>query len=91
MKFSKAATLKCVITALKSVFSRYRIPEVVMSDNGPPYSLEDLADFAAAYDLTHVSSSPHYPHRMGSEVPYDPSLVVQYFTSITAYGQVDSL
>ena len=48
-----------IINALKSAFSRYGIPEMVMSDNGPQYSSQEFRDFAKAYNFNHITSSPH--------------------------------
>jgi hypothetical protein len=54
-----------VITAMKSVFARYGVPDVVMSDNGPQYIAKEFADFANDWDFKHVTSSPHYPQSNG--------------------------
>jgi transposase InsO family protein len=42
-------TSASIIGALKSIFSRYGIPEEVVSDNGPQYSLQEFDDFAKEY------------------------------------------
>jgi len=44
-------TSHAIIEALKTIFSRFGIPETVISDNGPQYSSTEFADFAEAYDL----------------------------------------
>ena len=54
-----------IINALKSAFSRYGIPEMVMSDNGPQYSSQEFRDFAKAYNFNHVTSSPHFAQSNG--------------------------
>ena len=41
------------------------IPEVVVSDNGPQYSVEVYARFAREYQFEHITSSPHYPQSNG--------------------------
>ena len=50
-----------VIRALKVIFSRHGIPAVLMSDNGPQYSSQEMKDFANQYNFKHITSSPHYP------------------------------
>ena len=60
MKLS-STTSSYVITALKSLFSRFRIPETLINDNGPQYDSTEFEDFAQSYGFTHVRSSPHYP------------------------------
>ena len=47
-------TSAAVITALKSIFSRYGIPEVVRSDNGPQFA---SATFAELYGFQLLTSS----------------------------------
>ena len=58
-------TTNCLITALKEIFSRFRIPETVVSDNGPQYSSQEFAAFASTYDFSHVTISPHFPQSNG--------------------------
>ena len=54
-----------IIMALKEIFSRFGIPETVVSDNGPQYSSQEFVGFASAYDFCHVTSSPHFPQSKG--------------------------
>ena len=54
-----------IITHLKSIFARHGIPEVMMSDNGPQFSGQAFALFAAAYGFRHVTSSPRFPQSNG--------------------------
>ena len=50
-----------IIPHLQSIFARHGIPEVMMSDNGPQFSGQAFALFAAAYGFRHVTSSPRFP------------------------------
>ena len=61
----KSTTSSSVIKALKSISSRYGIPETVISDNGPHYSPYEFADFASSYKFCHVTSSPLFPQSNG--------------------------
>ena len=54
-----------VIRKLKNHFSRYGIPEQLVSDNGPKFSSEVFEKFAKAYDFEHLTSSPGYPQSNG--------------------------
>uniref|UniRef100_A0A1X7U9T7 Integrase catalytic domain-containing protein n=1 Tax=Amphimedon queenslandica TaxID=400682 RepID=A0A1X7U9T7_AMPQE len=54
-----------VITALKSIFSRYGIPEVLMSDNCPKFACSQMKDIATQYQSTHITSRPLYPQSNG--------------------------
>ncbi len=48
---------KPVIEKLKAMFARHRVPEVLVTDNGPQFAASDFADFAKDYDFHHVTSS----------------------------------
>ncbi|XP_037515415.1 uncharacterized protein LOC119391838 [Rhipicephalus sanguineus] len=61
----RSTTARAVIDALKSVFARHGIPQDVRSDNGPPFSLQEFAAFAASYGFNHATSSPHYAQSNG--------------------------
>ena len=54
-----------VIEHVKSIFGRYGIPEVVVSDNGPQFSSKDFLQFSKYYGFTHITSSPHHPQGNG--------------------------
>ena len=54
-----------VVQHMKSIFARYGIPEVVVSDNGPQYSSALFSQFANTYGFKHITSSPHYPQANG--------------------------
>ncbi|KAL7849761.1 hypothetical protein SRHO_G00191100 [Serrasalmus rhombeus] len=54
-----------VIEKLKSIFTRYGIPEELMTDNSPQFSAEQFRNFTAEYDFQHVTSSPHFPQSNG--------------------------
>ena len=61
----ESLTSQSVIAALKSIFSRYGIPETLVSDNGPQYSSQEFAEFGSQYGFTHCTSSPHFPQGNG--------------------------
>ena len=52
---------------MKSVFSRYGIPELLISDNGPQYVSNEFKEFAVKYNfkLKHTTSSTHFPESNG--------------------------
>ena len=50
-----------VIQKLKEIFLRNGIPEVVRSDNGPPFRSRKFAQFSHNWNFLHNTSSPKYP------------------------------
>ena len=56
---------KQVIIALKSMFARHGIPDVIMSDNGPQFASEEFANFAKTWEFKHITSSPGFPQSNG--------------------------
>ena len=60
------STASCaVIEAVKNIFSRYGIPETLISDNGPLFSATEMKDFSHSFRFQHVTSSPYYPQSNG--------------------------
>lgn len=57
-------TETAIISNLKQLFSRYGIPEIVRSDNGPQFQSE-FKNFASKYDFKHITSSPYFAQSNG--------------------------
>ena len=51
-----------VASQCKVIFSEYRWPETLISDNGPYYTVEVFTSEMNAYHINHIRSSPNYPH-----------------------------
>lgn len=69
-KFVEVASLNnlysvTVITAMKSMFSRFGIPKKVVTDNGPQFTSEDFKLFSDSWEFIHETSSPLYPRSNG--------------------------
>ena len=55
------STASCaVIEAMKYIFSRYGIPETLVSDNGPQFSATEMKHYSHSFGFQHVTSSPYY-------------------------------
>lgn len=54
-----------VIEALKQTFSRYGIPEELVSDNGSQYKSRKFRKFMREWNVKHTTSSPRYPKSNG--------------------------
>lgn len=60
------ATTAGVSKALKAMFARYSVSDVLVSDNGPQFASEEFTSFAQKWGFDHVtSSSPRYPQSNG--------------------------
>ena len=58
-------TTRGVIKVLKSIFSRYGAPDVLISDNGPQFDSAEFAAFGKTWKFQHQTSSPGYPQSNG--------------------------
>ena len=59
------ATSQTVCKSLKCMFSRYGVPDIVISDNGPQFAAAEFSEFANKWAFKHETSSPHYPQSNG--------------------------
>uniref|UniRef100_A0A8C6NRG0 Gypsy retrotransposon integrase-like protein 1 n=1 Tax=Nothobranchius furzeri TaxID=105023 RepID=A0A8C6NRG0_NOTFU len=58
-------TSRGVIVAMKSIFARHGIPDVVVSDNGPQYASAEFKEFAKRWEFKHITSSPTHAQSNG--------------------------
>ena len=58
-------TASGVTRFLKDQFARHGIPEIVFSDNGPPFVLKDFKYFMKTWEISHHTSSPRYSQSNG--------------------------
>lgn len=58
-------TSEAVVVALKKVFVRFGVPEVMRTDNGPCYNCQLFRKFACEWGFSHTTSSPRYPQSNG--------------------------
>ena len=57
----KSVSHRCVIPWLDQIFSMFSIPEVVKTDNGPPFSSDQFRQFANYLGVYHCKITPHWP------------------------------
>ena len=57
--------LSTVVLHTKRIFSKFGIPKIIISDNGPGFVGRALKNFSVNLDFKHVTSSPHYPQSNG--------------------------
>ena len=77
-----------VTKALKTMFVRYGVPDVVVSDNGPQFDLAEFTTFAKKWGFEHITSSLCYPQSNG-KAENAVKTVKRLFTKCRASGQSD--
>ena len=58
-------TFQKTIEILRQVFSAYRLPEQLVSDNGPQFISREFAEFMAKNGIKHIRSVPYHPATNG--------------------------
>ena len=61
----RSASAKAVIPHTNSIFARQEIPEIVRTDNGPPFNSESFQMFATQLGFTHHRITPEWPRANG--------------------------
>ena len=62
---SSAASSQNTIEHLCSMFARFGLPEVVVTDNGTCFTSSDYAEFARWNQIRHVRIAPYHPSSNG--------------------------
>ena len=60
-----STTMQAVVHELKTMFARFGIPEILVTDNGPQFSSNEFQVFAKSWSFNHVTTSPRYPQSNG--------------------------
>lgn len=61
----QSTTAQAVIQAIRSIFARHGIPQIVRSDNGPQFIAEAFSQLENEYGFTSITSSPRFPRSNG--------------------------
>jgi len=62
----RSTTSEATIDALRSIFSRFGLPEEVVSDNGPQLASEEFAVFMSKNGIKHTLVPPYHPSSNGA-------------------------
>ena len=58
-------TQKAISHHMQSIFSKYRWPNTLVTDNGPCYTSKEFQLLMQTMSVNHLTSSPHYPQSNG--------------------------
>ena len=83
-------TSRSIIKALKEVFARYGIPDIMVSDNGPQFSSAEFTVFAKTWNFDHKTSSPHH-HQSNGKAENAVRTVKRLFRKCKDSGQSEFL
>ena len=61
----RETTSSHIVNCMKSMFSRFGIPEKVISDYGAQYHSKEFRKFAEKWKFLHITTSPRYPQANG--------------------------
>ncbi|KAL9985896.1 hypothetical protein ACROYT_G008349 [Oculina patagonica] len=82
----RSTSAKAVIPHLDSIFARQGIPEVVRTDNGPPFKSESFRKFATHLGFTHPRITPEWP-RANGEAERPMKTLEQAITTAVVQGK----
>ena len=60
-----STTLAAIIQLIKSIFDRHEIPEELVFDNWPQFSVEEFVKLAREYGFYYTPTSPKFPQANG--------------------------
>lgn len=65
VRATRQATSKAKITILRSMFATHGIPELIVSDNGTPFTSQEFRAFTQSNGIRHNTSAPYHPATNG--------------------------
>ena len=72
--FTSSTSCNKLIAILERIFSIYGIPEISVSDYGPPFKSHQLAAYFKQKGITHYRITPLCPHTNGQVDNFKPNL-----------------
>ena len=61
----KTATAKTTVQRLRTLFSKFGVPESIVSDNGPQFAAAEFQDFCKLNGIRHMLIAPYHPASNG--------------------------
>ena len=60
-----STTAERTVDILRSLFSRYGIPDQIVTDNGPQFTAEEFNKFCLGNGIKHTLTAPYHPSTNG--------------------------
>ena len=60
-----STTAERTVDILRSLFSRYGIPDQIVTDNGPQFTAEEFNKFCLGNGIKHTLTAPYHPSTSG--------------------------
>lgn len=60
-----STTVAKTIEVLRNIFASYGLPEQIVTDNGPQFTVTDFVNFMKANGIRHIRSAPYHPASNG--------------------------
>ncbi len=79
-----------LITALRTLFARFGVPEEISSDGGPEFSATATADFFKRWGVRHRVSSAHFPQANGRAEVAVKKAKRTLMDNVSASGSLDN-
>lgn len=83
----KSTLSTSIINHIKGIFSRYGIPETLVSDGGPQFSSTEFANFSREWCFSHVTTSPYNSQSNGQAERAVQT--IKYLLKICSYSGSD--
>ena len=80
----RSTSARSVIPKIDAVFARQGIPEIVKTDNGPPFNSKEFKDFASYLGFDHQTSTPLWPRGNAEVERFNGTLVKAVQTATVA-------
>ncbi|XP_063952108.1 uncharacterized protein K02A2.6-like [Lytechinus pictus] len=83
-------TTEKTIEALRSIFARFGLPQILVSDNGPQFTSAEFTEFMKLNGIVHKRSAPYHPSTNGQAERFVQSVKQALRASKSDAGNVQS-
>ena len=63
-----STTISKTMKVLHDLFTRFGIPEQIVSNNGPQFASKEFQAFIKSNDIHHITSAPYHPAKSATQL-----------------------